>query len=89
MFGGSWENYEAYGEAIVDVVWINANLDKTVEEILRTKRGSIKNAPKKPGDPNWDLILGMTLREIQELAQKGDKGFARIYKLLTDLRFNK
>lgn len=75
IFAGSWEAYEAYGEPAIDIEWINTNLDNTVETILKSKKGSIKNAPKKPGDPDWQVILGMTLREIQELTQKGDKGF--------------
>ncbi len=89
VFQGSWEAYEKSGEAIIDITWINDNLDKTVKEILKSKRGNIKKAPKKPGDPDWNSILELTLAEILRRAQDGDKGFARVYKLLTDLRFNK
>jgi hypothetical protein len=45
----------------------NANMDKTVEEILKTKKASIKNAPLPPGGPDWKDILKKTLREIKEL----------------------
>ena len=64
------------------------NGNKTVKEILKTKKGSIKNAPLPPGGPHWDDILFMTLNEIQRLA-RGDSGWHAIYKLLTDGRFNK
>ena len=67
----------------------NANMNKTVEEILKTKKGSIKNAPLPPGGPNWKDILKKTLKEIKELAQKNKKGYKEIYKLLTDARFNR
>ena len=66
-----------------------SNMNKTVEEILKTKKGSIKNAPLPPGGPSWKDILKKTLREIKELAQKGKKGYKEIYKLLTDARFNR
>ena len=66
----------------------NANMDKTVEEILKTKKASIKNAPLPPGGPDWKDILKKTLREIKELAQKNKTGYKEIYKLLTDGRFN-
>ncbi|MBO5346993.1 MAG: hypothetical protein J6A45_02505, partial [Lachnospiraceae bacterium] len=66
----------------------NANMDKTVEEILKSKKASIKNAPLPPGGPDWKDIMKKTLREIKELAQKNVKGYKEIYKLLTDGRFN-
>ena len=89
VFEGSWEAYENSGEAFIDIAWINDNLNKTVKEILKSKKGDIKKAPKKPGDPDWGSILSMTLEEIRKRAQDGDKGFGRIYKLLTDGRFNR
>jgi len=65
------------------------NSNKTVEQILKTKKGSIKNAPLPPGGPNWNDLLKKTLKEIKELAQKGVKGYKEIYKLLTQGEYNK
>ena len=67
----------------------NDNMNKTVAEILKSKKGSIKNAPLPPGGPHWNDILKKTLKEIKSLAQKGKKGYKEIYKLLTDARFNR
>ena len=67
----------------------NDNMNKTVEQILKTKKGSIKQAPLPPGGPSWNDLLKKTLKQIKELAQKGVKGYKEIYKLLTDGRFNK
>lgn len=78
----------AYTHAQIERINQN-NLDKTVEEILKTKKGSIKNAPLPPGGPDWKDLLKMTLRQIKELAQKNVTGFKEIYKLLTDGRFNR
>jgi len=75
---------EIYGN-----VYFAANKNKTVSEILKSKKGSIRNAPLPPGSPSWDSILTLTLAEIQRRAQRGDIGFGTIYKLLTDSRFNR
>jgi hypothetical protein len=40
------------------------NAGKTVAEILKGKKGSIKNAPLPPGSPTWDSILNKTWDEI-------------------------
>lgn len=63
--------------------------DKTVEEVLTTKKGSIKNAPLPPGGPNWNDLLPLTMEEVRRLAQKGETGYKEIWKLLTDSRFNR
>jgi len=63
--------------------------DKTVEEVLKTKKGSIKNAPLPPGGPNWSDLLPLSMETIRKLAQKGETGYREIWKLLTDSRFNK
>ncbi len=70
-------------------IYVEANSNKTVKEILKTKKGSIKNAPIPPGGPHWNDILNKTLGEIKKLAQKGVVGYKEIYKLLTDSRFNR
>jgi len=46
------------------------NKQKTVEEILKSKKGDIKRAKLDPGSPSWDDILKLTLAEIQERAKK-------------------
>jgi hypothetical protein len=76
-------------EEIYGQVFFAANKNKTVSEILKNKKGSIRNAPLPPGSPSWDSILTLTLAEIQRRAQSGDPGFKTIYKLLTDSRFNR
>lgn len=76
-------------EQIYGNVYFAANKNKTVSEILKSKKGSIRNAPLPPGSPSWDSILTLTLAEIQRRAQRGDTGFGTIYKLLTDSRFNR
>ena len=55
-----------------------------MEEILKSKKASIKNAPRPPGSPSWDSIMKLTLAEIFRRAQSGDTGFKQFYKLLTD-----
>jgi len=65
--------------------------DQTVNDVLKTKRGSIKNAPLPPGGPSWnDLIRdSVTMETIRRLADKGETGFREIWKLLNEIRFNK
>lgn len=88
-FSSTVENITQALEDIRVNVYFYMNKDKTVEDILKNKKGSIKNAPLKPGGPQWSDILKLTLAEIQRRAQKGDTGFKTIYKLLTDKRFDK
>lgn len=61
----------------------------SVKEILKHKKGSIKNAPIEKGGPSWDEIQNMTIDEINKNAQKGIPGFKTIRKLLTDKRFDR
>jgi RHS repeat-associated protein len=63
--------------------------DKTVEEVLKGKRGSIKNAPLPPNGPNWKDLLPLTMEEVRKLAQKGETGYREIWKLLNEHRFDK
>jgi uncharacterized protein RhaS with RHS repeats len=65
------------------------NMSKTVREILKDKKGSIKNAKPPKGSPGWDSIMDLTLSEIIRRAQQGEPGFNYFKKLLTDSRFNK
>jgi RHS repeat-associated protein len=62
---------------------------KTVREILKDKKASIKNAPLPPGSPTWESILNKTWEQIDSAAKRGDLGYDTIRKLLTDSRFNK
>ena len=64
-------------------------LDKKVGDVLKNRKGSIKNAPKPPGTPGWDAIRDLTMHEILRRAKNGDKGFKTIWKLLVDGRFKK
>ena len=61
----------------------------TVEEILRFKKGDIKNAALDPGSPSWDDILHMTWEEVLDKARQREPGFQTIRKLLSNGRFNK
>jgi RHS repeat-associated protein len=54
------------------------DLNKTVKEVLRGRRGKIFQAPLPPGGPNWQDLLPLTMEEVQRLAQKGQTGFKEI-----------
>jgi hypothetical protein len=62
---------------------------KTVAEILKTRLGSIKNAPLPAGSPSWSQILNLTWEEIVAGARAGKPGFSAFKKLLQDRRFKK
>lgn len=62
---------------------------KKVEEILKQKKGSIREAPLEPGSPSWDQILNMTWEEIDAAAKSNTPGYKTIRKLLSDTRFDK
>ena len=62
---------------------------KTVEEILRFKRASIKNAALDEGSPSWDEILDMNWEELEQKAKQGETGYRTILKLLKRRRFDK
>jgi hypothetical protein len=65
------------------------NTGKTVEEILREKLGSIKQARLPKGSPSWDDILGLTWEDIVRRAKARRRGYRTIRKLLIDRRFDK
>jgi len=54
---------------------------KTVAEILKTKRGAIKNAPLEPGSPSWVEILHLTWEEIEDRQRDRKPGFKTFHKL--------
>lgn len=60
-----------------------------VREILKLKKGSIKQAPLEPGSPSWDDILDLAWEQIEEGAKAGKPGFRTFHKLLTNVRFDK
>ncbi|MEG3085379.1 RHS repeat-associated core domain-containing protein [Sphingomonas sp. PB2P12] len=66
---------------------LDKNRNKTVEEALRERKGSIKNAPLPKGSPSWSDIGKTTLGEIQARARAGEPGYKTIHKLLNDTRF--
>jgi len=65
------------------------NAGKTVEEILRGKVGSIKDAGLEPGSPTWRDILHLPWEEVEERARRDEPGFRTIQKLLKRRRFDK
>ena len=65
------------------------NAGKTVEEILKSKQGRIKNAPLDEGSPGWDDIMDLTWEEVERRAQQNQPGYRTIYKLLKRKRYDK
>jgi hypothetical protein len=68
---------------------MSRNAGKTVAEILKSKRGSIKQVPLEAGSPSWDDIMELTWEEVDKKAQDREIGFDTFRKLLTNKRFNK
>ena len=64
------------------------NTGKTVREILRGKRASIKQAALDPGSPSWDDIMDEFWEEIVRRATRRERGYRTIKKLLSDKRFD-
>ena len=62
---------------------------KTVAEILKGKKASIKEAAIDPGSPSWDEILNLTWEEIQERAKRRQPGYKTIKKLLGTREYDK
>lgn len=60
-----------------------------VDDILKNKKGSIKNAPLEKGSPSWEQVQNMTMSEIDSGAKANKPGYRTLRKLLTDSRFNK
>lgn len=63
--------------------------NEKVREILKRKKGSIKNAPLEEGSPSWDEILDKTLAEVEQEAKKGTIGYYTIKKLLKKKEYNR
>lgn len=62
---------------------------ETVGDILKRKRGAIRQAPLEPGSPSWDDIRGLSWGEVVRRAEADEPGFRTIKKLLGDRRFDK
>jgi hypothetical protein len=60
-----------------------------VADILKQKKGGIKQAQLPEGAPSWEDFLEMTWEEIENGAETGEPGFKVVKKLLTDKRFDK
>ncbi len=65
------------------------NAGKTVSEILRDKRGRIKNAPLPQGFPGWEPVGDMMWEEVERRARAREPGFRELHKLLSDKRFDR
>jgi hypothetical protein len=62
---------------------------KTVVEILKDKKGSVKDAPLEEGSPGWDQISALTWEEIEDRAKAGWPGYKTIKKLLGSREYDK
>ncbi len=65
------------------------NIGKKIRDILKGKKGSIKQAELPPGSPSWDDPLDKTWEDIEKGANERKPGYDTIRKLLSDRRFNK
>ena len=68
---------------------MESNAGKTVAEILKGKKASIKDAALGPGSPSWSEILNMPWEEVEKGAKERKPGFKTINKLLTAKEYNK
>ncbi|MFN6572706.1 hypothetical protein [Dendronalium sp. ChiSLP03b] len=60
-----------------------------MSDILKSKKGSIKQAPLPEESPSWDEFGEMLWEEIEAGAEANQPGFKVIRKLLSDKRFDK
>jgi len=65
------------------------NAGKTVAEILKYKKASIRDAELRPGSPSWDEILDLTWEEITDKAKRREPGFKTFKKLLSQGEYDK
>jgi hypothetical protein len=68
---------------------MSENAGKTVAEILRDKKASIKQAALEPGSPSWDEIMDLTWEDIQDRAKRREVGYKTIKKLLSSQEYDK
>jgi hypothetical protein len=62
---------------------------RTVSDILKEKKGSIKNAPLEKGSPSWDEFSRMTWEDIEDGARSDKPGFRTVKKLLMKNEYNR
>jgi hypothetical protein len=62
---------------------------KTVDEILKAKKASIKYGSLDPGSPTWDDISHLSWEEIVQRAKRRQTGYKTIKKLLTVREYDK
>jgi len=60
-----------------------------VLDILKLKKGSIKQAQLPEGAPTWDDLSDITWEQIEAGAGANVPGFRTIRKLLSDKRFDR
>ncbi|MBD0262881.1 hypothetical protein OGM63_13625 [Plectonema radiosum NIES-515] len=60
-----------------------------MSDILKYKRGNIKQAPLPQGSLSWDEFGEMQWEEIEAGAEANQPGFKVVRKLLSDKRFDK
>lgn len=63
--------------------------NETVEEILKRKKATIRQAPLESGSPSWEDIRSERWKDIKRKARRRKKGYRTFRKLLTDKRFDK
>ncbi|MEG3840208.1 hypothetical protein [Microcoleus sp. herbarium14] len=60
-----------------------------MSEIIKGKKGSIKQAQLPAGSPSWEEFSEMIWEEIERGAEENIPGFRMVRKLLSDRRFDK
>ncbi|HBE21192.1 MAG TPA: hypothetical protein DEG17_09340 [Cyanobacteria bacterium UBA11149] len=60
-----------------------------VSDILKSKKGSIKQAQLPPDSPSWEEFSKMTWEQIEQGVTENIPGFRVVRKLLSDRRFDR
>ncbi|MEH2400495.1 hypothetical protein [Nostoc sp.] len=60
-----------------------------MSEILKYKKGNIKQGSLPEESPSWDEFCEMLWEEIEAEAEVNQPGFKVVHKLLSDNRFDK
>lgn len=62
---------------------------ETVRDILKRKKGSIRQAALEPGSPSWDDIMNETWADITRKSSRRVPGYKTFRKLLSDKEYDK
>lgn len=62
---------------------------KTVAEILKSKKASIRDVALAEGSPSWDDVLHLSWEDIVKSAKRRLPGFKTIKKLLSSGEYDK